>query len=410
LSEVQETELPREVQSRAQPITDAMSAAADKGERPGDAFEAMPENNPAPKKETFGSDATGLARAAAELQMHREAKAAPVPRDYVKINGPDAGERSDINLSVDLERASSDLAAQRQSERDQQEALAALERAEQIDKFRSDADAADRGLPTPEVNLVPEVMPEPAQQKTKVQLALEDPEIRGAIEAQVAQSEQTRQHYVAALNGAMQVATATAYANFPELVGLNGQQLQGALQAMRTSNPQRFNEVSQHIQRVQTIGAHMQQQQQQAAMQQAQQFEHYGKQADDEFEQFEKSRPPSEVRAVRNRVIDFAIKELGVDEKTLRQLWETNPIIRSPQMQKMLYMATAYSIARDSAAKRGPAPNLPKVFTPGVSYDHASGESVVASNKMCQFASEPTAKNAGIALAARRRAAALNRR
>jgi hypothetical protein len=413
MSEVQE-QLPREVESRAQPITDAISAATDRGERPAEAFQPMPENNPAPKEDTFSSDAPGLRLAAAELQAHREAREPPKPRDYVKAAGEHRGERSDITQTVDLERASQDLADQRRAERDAQEVLAEYWRGKEIDKARAAADAADQGLPPPEMKFeappLPEATPEPAQPKTKIQQALEDPEIRTAIEQQVAQSEQTRQQYVAALNGAMQVASATAYANFPELVGLNGQQLQGALQAMRQSNPERFNQVAQHIQRVQTIGAHLQQQQQQQQQQQAQQFEHYAKSADNEYEEFAKLRPPGEAKAVKSRVIEFATRELGVDEKTLAELWATNPIIRSPQMQKIFHMATAYHIARESAAKRGVDPNLPKVFTPGVSSDHMTGESVVVANKMRQFAADPTAKNAGAALAARRRAAALNRR
>src|SRR6516164_4349503 len=104
MSDVQETqELPREVESRAQPITDAMSAAADKGERPTEAFQEMPPNDPAPKRETFDSDARGLKLAAAELQMHREAREPPKPRDYIKtIDGKQTGERSDITQTIDL--------------------------------------------------------------------------------------------------------------------------------------------------------------------------------------------------------------------------------------------------------------------------------------------------------------------
>jgi hypothetical protein len=175
-------------------------------------------------------------------------------------------------------------------------------------------------------------------------------------------------------------------------------------------NPARFAEIAGHLQKVQQIGQHWQQLQAQQHQQQTQQFQQWSQQADNEFEDFANSRPPGEAKAVKDRVIDFAVKELGVDEKTLLQLWRTNPIIRSPQMQKMLYMATAYSIARESAAKRGSAP-VPKVMTPGVGYDHMSGESVVAANKMREFLADPSsAKKAGAALAARRRAAALNRR
>jgi hypothetical protein len=359
---------------------------------------APPAPEPAPE---YTASVESLRQAGRDLQAGREVEAPILERQYQYLAGEHKGEPRPINETIDIERAAKDLADLRRAEADAQEVLANHARQKEID---ADRQAAIDALPPVEPR--PAATPEPAQPKSKVQAALEDPEIRSAIEQQVAQSEQARQQYMQSVQQLGNTAVANVLAQFPELQQGNPQQV---LEQMRMQNPARFAEIAGHLAKVQQIGQHWQALQQQQQVQAAQQFEQYSQQADSEFEDFANSRPPGEAKAVRARAIDFAVKELGVDEKTLLHLWQTNPIIRSPQMQKMLYMATAYAMARDSVPKRGSAP-VPKVFRPGVSEDHMTGESVIVANKMRQFAADPTAKNAGAALAARRRAAALNRR
>jgi hypothetical protein len=417
MSEVQETELPREAQSRAAPITDAMSAAADKGERPSNAFEAMPPNTPAPKKDTFGGDATGLKLAAAELQMHREAKAPPVPREYGKtVNGEFTGEKSDITQTIDLERASQDLADQRRAERHAQEALEGLERAKEIDKFRSDADAADRGLPAPE-QLQPqptEVAAETAPANTLAEkYARLDPELKAAVEQQAMAAEQARAQYSQAAQMLVQGTEAALLAQWPELRGVTAQQLPAVLHGINSRDPQRASQIVQSIQQAQqNIAAAQQHQAAEAQRQQqqaAQQFQTYAKAQDSEFEIFKQSRPAGEARAVRDNIAKVLTEDFGIDQEALLQIYNSNPAFRSSQAQRLIYMAVRASLA-EKAVRNTPKGLPPVSVRPGASYDHASGESVVASNKMRAFNADPTAKNAGVALAARRRAAALNRR
>jgi hypothetical protein len=376
----------------------------------------MADNAP-PEKDTFGGDAEGLRAAASELQQHRQARAEPVLREYQSrtADGRFTGEKSDITQTVDLERASSELADLRRAERDAQEALAGLERAKEIDKFRSDADAADRGLPTPE-QLQPqptEVVPETTPNTLAEKYARLDPELRAAVEQQAMAAESARQQYSQAAQMLVQGTEAALLAQWPELRGVTAQQLPAVLHGINSRDPQRASQIVQSLQSAQqSIMAAQQHQAAEVQRQQAQaaqQFQTYAKAQDDEFDNFERSRPPAEAKAVRDNIAKVLTEDFGIDQNALLQIYHSNPAFRSSQAQRLVYMAVRASLA-ERAMRNGPKGLPPVSLRPGASGDYVSGESVVASNKMREFVSQPTAKNAGIALAARRRAAALNRR
>ena len=318
-----------------------------------------------------------------------------------------------------LPEVAADLKDLRNAEADAAIARTSEDLAQRIDQFRAERDAQEvlaehyakqqPEAPMPQPEAVPEATPVSSLAEKYQRL---DPELKGAIEQQAMafegarqQSEAARAQYVGAVQQLGNAAWANIMAAFPEMTQGNPQQV---LEQMRMQNPQRFAEISGHLQKVNQIGQHWQQLQAQQQQQQAQQFQQYSKEADNEFEDFDNSRPPGERKAVNDRVIDFVTKELGVDKNTLRQLWNTNPIIRSPQMQRLLYMATAYSIAKESASQRAAAP-VPKVMRPGESFDRPSGESAVVTEKMRQFAADPNPRSAAKALAARRRAASVLR-
>jgi hypothetical protein len=408
-------------QSVSTEVSDAMSRAVDKGDRPADAFQPMKMATPeAPKETSFDDSVQGLRSAAEELQERRQQnRAAPTPRVYQDVKTREPRPPTETRK---LSEAATDLKDLRNAEADAAIAHSNQDLAQRIDQFRAErdaqevlgehyarkeAEAAAQQAPTPQPEAVPEATPVSSLAEKYQRL---DPELKGAIEQQAMafegarqQSEAARAQYVGAVQQLGNAAWANIMAAFPEMTQGNPQQV---LEQMRMQNPQRFAEISGHLQKVNQIGQHWQQLQAQQQQQQAQQFQQYSKEADNEFEDFKSSRPPGEAKAVNDRVINFVTRELGVDENTLRQLWNTNPIIRSPAMQRMLYMACAHSIAKESASQRAAAP-VPKVVRPGESYDRPSGESVVVAAKMREFLDDPSnVRKAGAVLAAKRRAAA----
>jgi hypothetical protein len=408
---------PAPEQYRAIEVSDAMAKAVDAGGRPSDAFQEMPPNTPAPKDETFGSDVHGLKSAAAELQMHREAKAEPVPREYGKtVDGRFTGEKSDITQTIDLERASSDLADQRRAERHAQEALEALHHRQEIDKFRSDADRQALLEAHQPVDPQPE---QTAPQQTngvdpEVARALENPKVREAINQQIQQSEIARQQYMAALHQVSQIQAAAITNQFPELAGATQETLPAVLNAINARDPARAQAIVNHLQsaskQIEVTNQQIRAEQQRAAQQAQQQFSAYATLEDSKFSDFENSRPAGEARQVRANLETVLREDFDIDPGALLQLYNSNPALRSAEAQKLIYSAVRASLA-ERAVRNTTRKGLPPVsMRPGAGYDHASGESVVVANKMRDFASDPTAKKAGAALAARRRMAALNRR
>jgi hypothetical protein len=189
--------------------------------------------------------------------------------------------------------------------------------------------------------------------------------------------------------------------------------LPAVLHGINSRDPQRAQQIVQSIQSAQQNimaaqqhqAAEVQRQQQQTA----QQFQTYAQAQDAEFENFERSRPSGEAKAVRANLGQVLAEDFGIDPAALLQIYHSNPAFRSSQAQRLVYMAVRASLA-ERAMRNGPKGLPPVSLRPGASGDYVSGESVVASNKMREFVNAPTAKSAGAALAARRRAAALNRR
>jgi hypothetical protein len=405
---------------RAVEVSDAMSKAVDSDARPADAFRPMPMANPEPPKEsTFDDSVQGLRSAAEELQERRRQKdIAPTQRLY---QDKQTGVRRPPTETRKLSEAAADLKNLRNLEADAAIAHSNDDLASRIDQFRAERDAQDvlaehyakqqPEVPTPQPEAAPEAAPVNGVDPELARM-LENPKLRDAVNQQIQQSEIARQQYMAALHQVSQIQAAAITNQFPEMAGVTQETLPAALNAINARDPARAQAIVNHLQatsrQIEATNQQIRAEQQRAMQQAAQQFERYSKESDSEFEDFKSSRPPGEAKAVNDRVINFVTRELGVDENTLRQLWNSNPIIRSPQMQKMLYMATAYSIAKESASQRAAAP-VPKVMRPGESFDRPSGESAVVTEKMRQFAADPNPRSAAKALAARRRAASVLR-
>jgi hypothetical protein len=370
-------------------------------------FTPMPDPvAPAPETKTYNSEASGIREAAADLSEQRQAKAPTVERSYFQLDGEHAGERSPTNQTITLDRAARDLRAVRDAENAPVES--ARDRlAEKVDAFRAAEAAAERAGPQ---QLAPQ--PESAETAPANTLAEKyarlDPELRTAVEQQAMAAEQARAQYAQSAQMLVHASEAALLSNFPELKGATPESLPHILHGINSSNPQRAQQIVQHVQAAQQNIALAQQhhaaevQRQQAAHQQ--QFQSYARASDEAFETFAATRPAAEVRAVKDNIVTVLTEDFGLDPNALAQLYNSNPAFRSLEAQKLIYAAVRNSLAERSV--RRSFKGLPPVSQRPGMVDTGGADHYGVGEKMRAFRDAPTAKSAAAALMARRRAAA----
>jgi hypothetical protein len=397
-------------QSAGTEVSDAMSRAVDKGDRPADAFQPMPmANSEPPKEDTFSSESEGLRAAASELRERRQqGQAAPTQRLYMDAQ---TRERRPMTETRKLPEVAADLKDLRNAEADAAIARTSEDLAQRIDQFRAERDAQEvlaehyakqqPEAPMPQPEAVPEATPVSSLAEKYQRL---DPELKGAIEQQATAHETARQQYLGAVQQLGNTAWANIMAQFPEMQQGNPQQV---LEQMRVQNPQRFAEIVGHLQKVQAVGQHWQQLQTQQQQQQAREFSQFSAQADAEYDSYVATRPAAERKQVVDN-LEGMFKAYGIDKQEFVKLYQSSPLLRSGAAQKIFHDLAVFHATRQATSKRPVAP-VPKVVRPGETYDRPSGESAVVAEKMRQFAADPNPRNAGKALAARRRAAAVLR-
>ena len=186
----------------------------------------------------------------------------------------------------------------------------------------------------------------------------------------------------------MQEASGIIGALYPELQGLSGPQLQGALAVMAQQNPQRVQALQQLASRAQgLVEAQARQQyerEQGLALQQAHELEKFTEAADRAFEEATKNEPPELMKQVRSRVYDVAEKAYGLDKALLTALYsgqrrmDSAALVRSTPFQLILKDAVAYRLSKEGIAQARHNP-VQKVQRPGVASDGPTTESEYAS-------------------------------
>jgi hypothetical protein len=381
-------------------------------------FTSMPEPA-APKEESFKSDVDGLRSAADELRKRRERPEPSITRQYETTAGEHKGEPRPATESVTARRAASDLAQLRRGEAEMGELLASQEFQREVDADRAQAmqpdlqaQPAQPAQPTPADLYQPQPdVPAVAADDAELAKVLENPTIRGGIQAALDRAEAARQEYAQAAQQALQQVAMTSLAAVPELMGMNVDQARGALAVIAKQNPARYQEIASHLTRIEQVRQAMhhqqqaQRQQQQAAQQRAaQQTQTWMSQQDNAFESWAKTQPQSEVKQVREAVADVLVRQYGIDKGELAQLWNNNPLLRSAPVQRLLYDVTRYHMAQEAMATHRVKP-LPPVQRPGTVGDFGYVDNTGVAEKMREFAGNPTPKSAAAALVARRRAA-----
>jgi hypothetical protein len=397
-------------QSVGTEVSDAMSKAVDKGDRPFDAFKEMPRPQPVEKPDTFGSDVEGMKSAAQELTRKRQGveNDAPVIRHYHTVGKPNEV-RSPVE-TVKLADAARDLKDLRQAEADTDELLENLSLREKLDRLRQEADAEDRG--TPALEGVPQPQPEaqpeptaPPQQTNGVdpevrRLIENNPKLREALAQEAQMTAQARYGYDQAMRQAYGIGLSAAIEAFPEIAGPNPQ---AALEQLRLSNPVKFAEIAGRLQKIGAIHNHMQQSAAHQQQQELAQWQASAERHDQDYDSYASTRPAAENKAVKERVLDV-VKSYGIDERQFAQMYRAgHPFARSGAVQRMIHDLTVLALARE-AAHKAPA-NVGRVMRPGeVSTGGVDNSQLAAAMKA--FNADANPRNAAKALSARRRAAA----
>jgi hypothetical protein len=260
-------------------------------------YEPLPEATPAAET---GSDTAPLGTDNSAFR-HLSRQEMPEPEELFYQDK--AGEKLPDNLTIERSRAADDLSALRRAkqaeiERELNEATAAA-----VDDLRrqvQDPTGQPQQQAQPDAHQ-PIDQPQPdeiqyqqeqaaiAQADKAIEEVLRDPWVRQRVEAEfngvkaqaAAEVEQAKSAYTAAVQQNAFVGLAVLNSAFPELSGLNPEQINGALRVMR---PERAEQYRQHVRQISTLvegyqrqaGALQQQQFEQQAHQYLQRAQEFG--------------------------------------------------------------------------------------------------------------------------------------
>ena len=369
-----------------------------------------------PKKDTYSNDKDGLEAAASELSEARKNGQVPATEDTVE-NTIDRGYRWEQGLgkevephyTLDARRAAEDLTRVRQAE---------VEAASPPQEVTQAIDAVRDAFHNPQAQHDPQVQAQAAetQQQSQPQpadgvdpelrAALENPKIRQALEAEVAQVEQARQVYATQSRQAAQISAASLLANFPELANVPTNQLQTAISVIAATNPQRAQAIQGHLQRTEalynaSVRAQQDQQQLQAQVQ-AQRVAEFVKSENEKFERDVIAKEtPETLQRIKDNIFEIAQESYGLSKEDLAHAWQTQPVLRSAAFQAVFLDAAKFRLAqREAAAKLDRS--VPPVMRPGVSQPHSGNDGVT--HALNRFKSDPSVSNASKLLLARRAA------
>ncbi|MCK1595483.1 hypothetical protein [Bradyrhizobium sp. 164] len=307
----------------------------------------------------------------------------------------DTGEPAPENWAQTVEQAHNDLTNVHQWERDIWEAEQNQKVADKVDKARAERIKGDAklaegyGLDVNEVEANAQALEATATSDKEaasaeeptveglapeVEQALKHPQVRQAIEQELAQVDAAKQGYAQALTTAQQYAQASLMDTLPELANVPQELWVEAIGVINQSDPQRVQRAMAILQRGAEVEAAQAQLRQHQAAEQRQQFETYAKAEDARFEQMiEKAQlSKTERETIGQEVLAYA-GEMGVDAKTLVNLMQTNPIVRHSAFQRMMVDAARYRMVKAAPAKAVAKPVL-AVQKPGVAQPRGAAE------------------------------------
>jgi hypothetical protein len=366
-------------------------------------YKEMPE--PARKADdaSFGSDYSGLARAAEDLSATRQPVRTIVSRQYLTGDGSTVDETE----AVTLRRAADDLDQARAADAAAPEQATDRQPGSEIDELRRQAAHADTfaedELPTAGEGLSQSPAVSDGESLDPIlQEALKHPQVREAIEGEIGKADAARQTYDRALDAVSGLLRDVVFAQFPELRSNTAQQFEAALSQLSQRDPSRYVQARGLADRLAVLQSAQSLQQQERDATQRREFAEYAKAEDARFDAMVKGQKPEVVQRISDEIIAYA-GELGVPRQQFLQLCKTEPIMRNAAFQKMMFDAASYRLmqrARNEVVKKV----VPPVQRPGAAVDTraALNEGDVRALN-ARFAGNPSVKNAADVLAAQRR-------
>lgn len=319
------------------------------------------------------------------------------------------GEPLPENASLDAEHAARLLAERRHGEAVETYGEINKAVAEIIDESRKQQ--AEPNAEQPEAEAQAEQQPADANQPEAQQEAatgddiLQNPKVKEAIDARVSQFDNARAQYEQAAIQLGEQAALGFFASFPELAGLNPQQIQGAIHTMRAQNPARVQQIEGHFRNLQAIQAQQEQIRQRQSQEQEAHFNAYGAEQDAKFAQAIFNELPATVQQVKSSLVDVARDIYGVDPKDLAQLYATNPVVRSAPFQRMMYDAVKLHAINKQLASSKQRPSVPGVIRPGTARDRGDRYEAEVSSASKRFGETGSVEDGAKFLLAKRRAA-----
>lgn len=347
-------------------------------------FIAMPDSDENEPGEPIGSDSASL-RAVAEQRS--DAPIDATVREYLDRDG----RRAPANEAISLARAARDYSGALATEKLVVESETAKTLAGRVDALRAEALAHDPGaaefygFELPE-DAAGEVGSEGVETggadshgdgtaeglAPEVEKALQHPQIRQALEEQIAEVERARQEYLGGLSAATQVAQMSFLGQFPELANTAPDQLPAALEQMSRQDPAKFA----HVQALVATGQQLLAEQQQEGWRQMEiaqrNFQNYARSEDTRFAIMLKGESRETQRAVALEIAASA-RASGIETNELVRLFNSEPLMRNAVFQRMMYDAGKYRLmmkARDAAVTK----QVPPVQRPGAAQTRAERE------------------------------------
>jgi hypothetical protein len=348
------------------------------------------------------------------VRRHLERPNQPEPLERAYFDNDGSGNRRPENESITAERASDNLRDIRAAEKAELDRQLNDATSEAVDALRQQvtgeqppqSQSQPQQQPAQEQQPDLELQPEQAQAQAawtevdrKVEEVLADPLIRERFEQAInherqqaaAQVLQAKASYEQAVTQNALVGLAVLNSAFPELAGLNPEQINGALRVMR---PERAEQYRQHVGQISTLvegyqrqaGALQQQQQAQTAQQQQQaahQLEQFRVSEVKRFEAATANIPPETLRNIADNVMPTVEKHYGLKEADMRDLIsgrqkvDSQAFMHSMPFQLMLMEAVRFRMSQDALPRAVNRP-VPQVQRPGISEPSRSDDGEVA--------------------------------
>jgi hypothetical protein len=359
-----------------------------------------------------------------QQELEREARPVDIVRQY---NDNATRERRPANETVSAEQAAFDLAQSRRSEAETVKAFEDAAVADAIDQLRAQpVEAQPQQQEVPQQEVPQQEVPQPevnqAGDDEVVRLLQSNPRLLNAINQEVgqhaAQAEHARQSYAQAVTQNATAALAACLSYFPEIQQCNtNEQLTAALHAISKTNPQRYNEIAQHLGRVRNLVGEAQRvaavQQQAQAQQQEAQWAAYQQQyaqawtqgakaADDQYAKFSQQYSAEQNAEITKEAMSM-LRDYGMTDADIAYQWNNNPSFRSFPAQRMMHDAARWRmLGRGSESKR--VKTAPQVQRPGSPAERVPDSDYRLDKLRAKLDASGSARDAAAYLTARRAA------